>query len=120
MSVLSCNGYDGHPVSMHRFCMEQSYPKQGNQRIQRNSKTYRKPQIWQVIVRSVLDRSIFVLGRAVSVAAPAGLIIWLMANIDVNGVSLLSHCAEFLDPFASLLGLDGVIMMGFIFYHLLV
>ena len=75
---------------------------------------YRKPQIWQVIVRSVLDRSIFVLGRAVSVAAPAGLIIWLMANIDVNGVSLLNHCAEFLDPFASLIGLDGVILMGFI------
>ena len=75
---------------------------------------YRKPQIWQVIVRSVLDRSIFVLGRAVSVAAPAGLIIWLMANIDVNGVSLLNHCAEFLDPFASFFGLDGVIMMGFI------
>ena len=75
---------------------------------------YRKPQIWQVIVRSVLDRSIFVLGRAVSVASPAGLIIWLMANIDVNGVSLLNHCAEFLDPFASLIGLDGVILMGFI------
>lgn len=75
---------------------------------------YRKPQIWQVIIRSVLDRSIFVLGRAVCVAAPAGLIIWLMANIHFGNMSLLNHCAEFLDPFAKLIGLDGVILMGFI------
>lgn len=75
---------------------------------------YRKPQITKVIVRSVFDRTLFVLGRAVSVAAPAGLIIWLMANIHVNDVSVLSHCANFLDPFAKLMGLDGVILIAFI------
>lgn len=75
---------------------------------------YRKPQIAKVIVRSVFDRTLFVLGRAISVAAPAGLIIWLMANIYINDISILSHCASFLDPFAKLMGLDGVILIAFI------
>ncbi|MBQ4119842.1 MAG: ferrous iron transport protein B [Clostridia bacterium] len=75
---------------------------------------YRKPQITKVIVRSIFDRTLFVLGRAVSVAAPAGLFIWLMANIFVNDASLLTHCASFLDPFGKLLGLDGVILLAFI------
>lgn len=75
---------------------------------------YRKPQIGKVIIRSIFDRTLFVLGRAISVAAPAGLVIWLMANIDIRGLSLLSHCSNFLDPFASLIGLDGVILMAFI------
>ena len=75
---------------------------------------YRRPQIGKVIVRSIFDRTLFVLGRAAAVAAPAGLVIWLMANVNVNGASLLSHCAGFLDPFARLLGLDGVILMAFI------
>lgn len=75
---------------------------------------YRKPQIGRIIVRSVIDRTLFVLGRAVSVAAPAGIIIWLMANIQINDISLLSHCAGFLDPFARLIGLDGYILMAFI------
>ena len=76
--------------------------------------SYRKPQIGQVIVRSVLDRTLFVLGRAVTVAAPAGLIIWLFANISIGGASILSHCTTVLDPFAQLFGLDGVILMAFI------
>lgn len=75
---------------------------------------YRRPQIGKVIVRSIFDRTLFVLGRAVSVAAPAGMVIWLMANLDIGGVSILNHCADFLDPFANLLGLDGVILMAFI------
>ncbi len=75
---------------------------------------YRRPQIGRVIVRSIFDRTVFVLGRAVAVAAPAGLIIWIMANVTVGDVTLLSHCAAFLDPFARLLGLDGVILMAFI------
>ncbi len=75
---------------------------------------FRRPQIGKVIVRSVLDRTLFVLGRAVSVAAPAGLVIWLMANIQVNEISILSHCAGFLDPFARLMGLDGYILTAFI------
>lgn len=75
---------------------------------------YRRPQIGRVIVRSIFDRTLFVLGRAVIVAAPAGLIIWILANIHVGDLSLLAHCAGFLDPFARLLGLDGYILMAFI------
>lgn len=75
---------------------------------------YRRPRIIQVIVRSIFDRTLFVLARAVTVAAPAGLIIWLMANIHINGVTLLCHTSEFLNPFAYMLGLDGVILLAFI------
>jgi ferrous iron transport protein B len=75
---------------------------------------YRKPQIGRVIVRSVFDRTLFVLGRAAMVAAPAGVIIWIMANIYAGNQSLLSHCANFLDPLAKFLGLDGYILMAFI------
>ena len=75
---------------------------------------YRRPQVGKVIVRSIFDRTLFVLGRAVSVAAPAGLVIWLLANVQVSGSSLLSHCAGFLDPFARLFGMDGVILLAFI------
>lgn len=76
---------------------------------------YRKPQIGKVIVRSVLDRTLFVLGRAVVVAAPAGLVIWVLANINIGNISILTHCANFLNPFADLIGLDGYILMAFIF-----
>lgn len=75
---------------------------------------YRRPQIGKVIFRSVFDRTLFVLGRAAAVAAPAGLLIWLMANFPQGGESILSRCASALDPFARLLGLDGVILMAFI------
>ena len=75
---------------------------------------YRRPQIGRVIVHSVLDRTLFVLGRAVVVAAPAGLIIWILANVRSGGASLLSHCAGFLDPFARLMGLDGYILFAFV------
>lgn len=75
---------------------------------------YRRPQIGKVIVRSIFDRTLFVLRRAVVVAAPAGLVIWLLANLQIGGISLLAHCAGFLDPFARLLGMDGYILMAFI------
>ncbi|MGI5918749.1 MAG: ferrous iron transport protein B [Christensenellales bacterium] len=75
---------------------------------------YRKPQVGKIIVRSIFDRTLFVLGRAVMVAAPAGLLIWVMANIHVGDISLLAHCAGFFDPFARLIGLDGFILMAFI------
>lgn len=76
--------------------------------------SYRRPQITKVIVRSVLDRTLFVLGRSVAVAAPAGLVIWVLANITIGDASILSHTAALLDPFAQLLGLDGVILLAFI------
>ena len=76
---------------------------------------YRKPQFGKILIRSIFDRTLFVLGRAISVAAPAGLVIWLFANIGINGESLLTLVANFLDPFAKILGLDGYILTAFIF-----
>lgn len=75
---------------------------------------YRRPQPGKVIVRSIFDRTLFVLGRAVAVAAPAGLVIWLLANLTVGGESLLMHIAGFLNPLGALMGLDGIILMAFI------
>ena len=75
---------------------------------------YRKPQFGKILVRSIFDRTLFVLGRAISVAAPAGLVIWLLANIGIDGKSLLSIIANFLNPFAQLMGLDGYILTAFI------
>ena len=75
---------------------------------------YRKPQFGKILIRSIFDRTLFVLGRAISVAAPAGLVIWLFANIGFNGNSLLSIIANFLNPFAQLMGLDGYILTAFI------
>ena len=75
---------------------------------------YRKPQFGKVIVRSVLDRTIFVLGRAVLAAAPAGLLIWVLANVTIGGDCLLNIMAGALDPFSELMGMDGVILLAFI------
>ena len=75
---------------------------------------YRRPQIGKVVLRSITDRTLFVLGRAAVVAAPAGLLIWLMANIAPGNISLLARFSHFLDPFGRLLGMDGVILTAFI------
>ncbi len=75
---------------------------------------YRMPQIGKVLVRSIFDRTLFVLGRAIAVAAPAGIVIWLFANVNIAGISILNHIANFLHPFASLMGLDGYILTAFI------
>ena len=75
---------------------------------------FRRPQIGKVIVRSLLDRTVFVLGRAVTAAAPAGLIIWLAANVSVGGGTLLSAVTAALDPVGRLLGMDGVILAAFL------
>ena len=75
---------------------------------------YRIPQIGKVIWRSLTDRIGFVLGRAVSVAVPAGAVIWLLANCSIGGENCLRVCAEFLDPLGRWMGLDGVILLGFV------
>ncbi|MGN0400295.1 MAG: ferrous iron transporter B [Blautia sp.] len=75
---------------------------------------YRRPQMIQVILHSLLDRTLHVLLRAITAAAPAGLLIWLMANVSVSGLSLLHLVSGFLDPVGRLLGLDGVILMAFL------
>lgn len=75
---------------------------------------YRAPKIGNTIVRSIFDRTLYVLGRAVVVALPAGIVIWLLANINVLDMSLLRYITDFFDPFARLMGLDGVILTAFI------
>lgn len=75
---------------------------------------YRKPQFGRVILRSIHDRTLFVLGRAIVVAAPAGALTWIFANINWGDQSLLAMAANFFNPFAQALGLDGFILMAFI------
>lgn len=75
---------------------------------------YRKPQIGRILIRSLLDRTLFVLARAVVVAAPAGLLIWIMANFKVGDASILSLGANILQPFGYALGMDGYILLAFI------
>lgn len=75
---------------------------------------YRKPQCSKIIFRSIIDRTLFVLGRAVVIAAPAGAIIWGLQNAIIDGHSVLFYISEFLDPFANIIGLDGVILTAFI------
>lgn len=75
---------------------------------------YRRPQIGRVIWRSILDRTLFILGRAAAVAAPAGLVIWILANVSIGDISLLAHFSGYLDPIGRLMGMDGVILMAFI------
>lgn len=75
---------------------------------------YRMPQLGKAIIRSVYDRTLFVLGRAAAVAAPAGGIIWIMANVRVGDSSILAHVAGWLNPLGQLLGMDGYILMAFI------
>jgi len=74
----------------------------------------RRPKICQVLVRSLFDRTLFVLGRAITVAAPAGILVWLLAHITLSGSSVLQHLSMLLDPFAGLLGMDGAILLAFI------
>lgn len=69
----------------------------------------------KILIHSILDRCLFILLRAIEVAVPAGLIIWLFANININGLSILNIIANFLDPFAKIMGLDGYILTAFIF-----
>ena len=75
---------------------------------------YRRPELGKVIVRSVMDRTLFVLGRAAAVAAPAGALLWLLANVQVDGAPLLMALAGALDPLGRLLGMDGVILLAFL------
>ena len=75
---------------------------------------FRRPQLGQILLRSLLDRTLFVLGRAVAVAAPAGMLLWLLANIAPGGVSLLERCAAFLDPAGRFFGMDGAILLAFL------
>jgi ferrous iron transport protein B len=75
---------------------------------------YRPPRVLQTIYTSIIDRTLYVLWRAVVFALPAGAVIWLSANIHIGGVSLAEHLIQWLDPFGLLLGLNGVILLAYI------
>ncbi len=75
---------------------------------------YRRPQVGRVLVRSLRDRTAFVLGRAVLVAAPAGVLVWGMTHVTVGDETLLQQVADFLQPLGSLMGLDGMILLAFL------
>jgi ferrous iron transport protein B len=74
----------------------------------------RKPQFVKTILNSIKEKVIFVLMRAVCVAAPAGLIIWLLSNINIGGTSIISYMSDTLDPIGKIMGLDGVLLLAFI------
>lgn len=76
--------------------------------------SYRRPKFGAVIYRSMLDRTLFVLRRAILIAAPAGAVIWILANITFGDQSILSTIASALNPIGQLIGLDGFILMAFI------
>jgi ferrous iron transport protein B len=75
---------------------------------------YRPPRIWQTLYTSLIDRTLFVLWRAVVFALPAGAVIWLSANIQIDNLSLAEHFIRFTDPFAVLIGLNGVILLAYV------
>lgn len=75
---------------------------------------FRVPRVGQVIVRSVLDRTIRVLGRAVTVAAPAGLLLWILSTVTVGDQNLLGYLTNFLDPLGRILGMSGVLLGAFL------
>ncbi len=75
---------------------------------------YRRPEIGKVLLRSIPDRTLFVLGRAISAAAPAGVLLWGLCHIRISGTALFAYLTDFFDPFGRLLGLDGTILTGFL------
>jgi len=75
---------------------------------------YRRPDIGRILYTSLIDRTIFVLWRAIQTAAPAGAVIWILANVKAGNLSLAQHVANFLDPLGVLIGLDGVILLAYV------
>ncbi len=75
---------------------------------------YRRPRIVKTIITSIFDRTLFVLFRAITVAIPAGFLIWILANINIGEISIFQHLINFVDPFGRLFGLDGVIVIAFL------
>ena len=75
---------------------------------------YRPPRIWQTLYTSLIDRTIFVLWRALVFAVPAGAVIWLISNITIGEMSIAEHTMDFMDPFGVFIGLNGVIILAYV------
>ena len=95
--ILSCTVLKGQPSS---FSLELP--------------PYRRPKIVDTIVRSILDRTIFVLGRAICVTVPAGIIIWILSNVSLYDRTLLEYLCLFFAPLGNVMGLDGIIIVAFL------
>lgn len=76
--------------------------------------SFQKPQFGEIIIRSLVNRTAFVLARAVAVAFPAGIVLWLLTNIKFNDNALINYMVSFLDPVGRLMGMDGTILTAFI------
>jgi len=75
---------------------------------------FRKPQVGKILIRSFLDRTLRILGRAVIVAAPAGAVLWLVQNIQYHNINLLSAISDILDPIGQIMGMNGAILLAFL------
>jgi len=75
---------------------------------------YRPPRLLQTLYTSLIDRTLFVLWRAIVFAAPAGIVIWLVANVQIEGISIAQYFVNWVDPFALFIGLNGVIFLAYI------
>ena len=75
---------------------------------------YRRPNFIKTIINTLYEKALKILIRAICVALPAGIIIWIFSNININGMSLFEIITQFLDPFGRAIGLDGVIILAFI------
>lgn len=75
---------------------------------------YRPPRIWQTVYTSLIDRTLIVLWRAIVFAAPAGAVIWLISNIQIQDTSLANWAIDYMNPFGLLIGLNGVILLAYI------
>jgi len=75
---------------------------------------YRPPRIWQTIYTSIIDRTLIVLWRAIVFAVPAGIVIWLISNVHIQGTSLADYFIDWTDPFAIFLGMNGIILLAFV------
>ena len=75
---------------------------------------YRPPRFWQTIYTSLIDRTMYVLWRAIIFAMPAGAVIWLISNVTIGGTTLAEYMVNFLNPMGLLLGLNGIILVAYI------
>lgn len=94
--------------------INKTFNKQNNYDFILELPPYKKPDIIKTIIKSLREKVIFTLSRAVMVAIPAGAIIWLTTNITINGTAFIEYITEFMNPIGLLLGLDGIILTAFI------
>lgn len=96
------------------YCLTKTIYKNDNEIFALELPEYRKPEIAKTLIISLVNRTAKIVGRALLVSAPTGALVWLMANIQIDGITLLSYASNALDPFGRFLGVDGFIILAFI------